>query len=224
MNRGFSFNRNFHLHIPFWFSNKTVLFLEPANHVQIKIRFRIPFFKKGKELLINIVSGGKYRPLIFFCGNGSVHDTEINGSGADINDQGIIKRTNAIGHGKGFGNNKKRLGKFSHRLFQGNFINLKRLRRHADNSPDLISLFGPLNKGNQVMNQLRDRLLIPGSALLDNAVFQGSVHIKGQPVFDGLLAKEDGFTDDLSGDKIPWPADITFDPFFFTVIGGNSTS
>ena len=148
-----------------------------------------------------------------------MHDAEVDGACADIDDHGVVQGAYAVGHREGFRDDHEFLGMFGDCVADGQLVDLERLRRNADGDTDLILRFGA-DHADQVANEFLDGRLVLFGAFLEHAVFQRPAQIHRKPVRECLLAEQHPLAQHLLGDEILGPSDVAFDPFTGAIAGG----
>ena len=167
------------------------------------------------------------RALVVFGGITPLHDTKVGGAGADVDDQGVQQRFQAVSYGEGFGNQHDAVGDAFHGVAQVLPADPKRLRGHADHGAHFRFVFAFLldaGEVDQVFEDLLHRLLVFLRTFLHDAPFERTAQIEHGAVIERFAADQDGFFDDFARHHIQRPTDVAVDHMALAVGCGDGAA
>ena len=86
----------------FRLADETPAFFPLANHMDGKLRVGMALADEFLQLLVYRIAGIGQGPLIFFGRIAALHDAEVGGAGANIDDQRVQQCFESVSHGERF--------------------------------------------------------------------------------------------------------------------------
>ena len=175
---------------------------------------RVALAGEAHELLVDEVAGLGEGALVVLGGQAAVHDAEVGGAGADVDDHGVEQGLHAVGHRERLGDDHQAV----HGVLQGLahllLVDPQRLGRHAHHGAHLVAvarLAVHPHQGEQVPEQLAHGGLVLLGAVLDQPLFQRPVEVEHGAVVQRLAADEHGLLQHLARHHVQRPADVALD-------------
>ena len=183
------------------------LLLPVAHHVDGELGVRMAGADEGGELLVDGVAGVGEGPLVLLVRIVALHDAEVRGAGADVDDHRVEERVDAVGHGERLGDDHEGVGQSLHGVPEMLLRDAQRLRRDAHDRPHRLAVLRPRQPDEVAQELPHSRLGLLG-ALLDQAALEGPVEVEHRPVLERLPPEEHGLLHDLPGHGVDGPADV----------------
>jgi hypothetical protein len=212
-------DRHPHHHPRARLADEAVALLPGAHHVDRKRRLGVALADLERDLLVEPVAGEGEGALVLLGRQPPLHDAEVGGAGADVDDHRVQQRLEAVGDGERLGDDHQPADQPLEGPAQALLVDPERLGGHPDDGVDAAVAGLDAGEAEQVAQQLAHRRLVAARALLDQPLLERPRQLEHRTVVERFAPDQHLALQHLAGDHVDRPADVAVDHVALAVGG-----